>query len=288
MWSTTTNTAERWSCNAYPAPKPEAGRFAKRPALSVSIFGAYNQLCSPPCLALLSWEIDKIKEYEITQNEPQERGKVQYTASEKYGMMAQKNCPRWGEKRTCMYIDPTVYTDRPSDDRIPQELAIYDQLDKLGISYTRVDHDHADTMEDCRQIEATLGGKICKNLFLCNRQQTEFYLLMMPGEKPFKTKYLSAQLGCARLSFADENHMRDYLSTIPGSVSALELLFDTQNKVHLVIDRALLTDETISGHPGISTSTLNLKREDLLRYVESVGHPPIYVDLPDPRETGEA
>ena len=108
-----------------------------------------------------------------------------------------------------MHIDPTVYTGRPSDQRIPQEEAIYDKLEELSIPFTRVDHDHADTMEDCLRIESVLGGKICKNLFLCNRQQTEFYLLMMPGDKPFKTKYLSAQLGCSRLSFADAGHMEE-------------------------------------------------------------------------------
>ena len=183
-----------------------------------------------------------------------------------------------------MHIDPTVYTGRPSDQRIPQEEAIYDKLEELSIPFTRVDHDHADTMEDCLRIESVLGGKICKNLFLCNRQQTEFYLLMMPGDKPFKTKYLSAQLGCARLSFADAGHMEQYLQTVPGSVSALELLFDTGHHVQLVIDRALMADEDISGHPGISTSTLRLKREDLLRFVSSTGHEPVYIDLPDPRE----
>ena len=187
-----------------------------------------------------------------------------------------------------MYIDPNVYTGRPTNDRIPQELAVYDRLEELNIPYLRVDHDHADTMEDCLKIESLLGARICKNLFLCNRQQTEFYLLLMPGDKPFKTKYLSAQLGCSRLSFADAGHMGEYLGTTPGSVSALELIFDTQGKVQLVIDRPLLADETISGHPGISTSTLRMKREDLLRYVEALGHSPIYVDLPDPRETGEA
>ena len=182
-----------------------------------------------------------------------------------------------------MHIDPTVYTGRPSDQRIPQEEAIYDKLEELSIPFTRVDHDHADTMEDCLRIESVLGGKICKNLFLCNRQQKEFYLLMMPGDKPFKTKYLSAQLGCARLSFADAGHMAEYLRTTPGSVSALELLFDTGGHVQLVIDRDLMADAFISGHPGISTSTLRLKREDLLRYVASTGHEPVYIDLPDPR-----
>ena len=187
-----------------------------------------------------------------------------------------------------MYIDPNVYAGRPAGGgRIPQELAIYDRLEELGIPFVRVDHDHADTMEDCRQIESVLGGKICKNLFLCNRQQTQFYLLLMPGDKPFKTKYLSAQLGCSRLSFADAGHMGDYLSAVPGSASALELIFDVQGKVRLVVDRPLLKEADFCGHPGISTSTLRMRREDLLRYVEAAGHPPVYVDLPDPRETGE-
>ncbi len=183
-----------------------------------------------------------------------------------------------------MYIDPILYSGRPTDDRIPQELAIYDRLEELNIPFVRVDHDRADTIEICEEVEKVLGSKICKNLFLCNRQQTQFYLLMMPGDKPFKTKYLSAQLGCARLSFADAEHMEQYLQTVPGSVSALELLFDTGHHVQLVIDRALMADGDISGHPGISTSTLRLKREDLLRFVSSTGHEPVYIDLPDPRE----
>ena len=183
-----------------------------------------------------------------------------------------------------MYIDQTKYTTRPNNDRVPQEFAIYDRLEELSIPYVRVDHDHADTIEVCHEVEKILGSQICKNLFLRNRQQTDFYLLMMPGDKPFKTKFLSAQLGCSRLSFADDVHMRDYLSTIPGSVSALELLFDTDRRVQLVIDKDLMADEFISGHPGISTSTLQLRREDLLRFVESTGHSPIYIDLPDPRD----
>jgi len=184
-----------------------------------------------------------------------------------------------------MYIDPQRYTGRPTDQRIPQELAVYDRLEELNIPYIRVDHDHADTIEICHQVERILGSKICKNLFLCNRQQTDFYLLMMPGDKPFKTKNLSPLLGCSRLSFADADHMRDYLNTVPGSVSALELLFDTEQKVRLVIDKALLEDTYISGHPAISTSTLRLKREDLLRFVEAVGHTPTVIDLPDPRNS---
>ena len=179
-----------------------------------------------------------------------------------------------------MYIDEAIYSARPTDRRTDAEEAIYDKLDELSIPYIRVDHDHADTMEDCRIIEEKLGAPICKNLFLCNRQQTQFYLLLMQGEKPFKTKFLSAQLGCARLSFADAGHMADYLHTTPGSVSALELMFDTEHHIQLVIDKPLMENEYISAHPGLSTSTLRLTRTDLLKFVQATGHEPIVVDLP--------
>lgn len=179
-----------------------------------------------------------------------------------------------------MYIDSIVYTARPKDTRSEAEEAIYNKLDEVGVSYARVDHDHADTMEDCLAIESVLGAHICKNLFLCNRQQTQFYLLLMRGEKPFKTKFLSAQLGCSRLSFADAGHMAEYLNTVPGSVSALELMFDAEGKVQLVIDKPLLEDEFICAHPGLNRSTLRLKRDDLFRFVQAVGHEPVFVDLP--------
>lgn len=184
-----------------------------------------------------------------------------------------------------MKINETVFQGRPKMPRTPAEEAIYDRLDELGISYLRVDHDHADNMEDCLQVERVLGSKICKNLLLTNRQKTRFYLLMMPGDKPFKTKDLSAQLQTARLSFADAEAMERLLHTTPGSVSALELLFDREGEVTLVIDRELLQDTCISGHPGLSTSTLRLSQEDMLAYVEAAGHHPVYVDLP--REHGE-
>jgi len=144
-----------------------------------------------------------------------------------------------------MNIDKTLYSGRPTATRSEVEMAIYDKLDALGIEYKRADHDHADTMEDCLAIEKVLGAKICKNLFLCNRQKTSFYMLLMPGDKPFKTKFLTSQLNCARLSFAEADKMQEYLHTIPGSVSALELIFDTDNNIQLVIDNDLMSDEYI-------------------------------------------
>ena len=179
-----------------------------------------------------------------------------------------------------MNIDPIRYSGRPAERRSDAEEGIYDKLAELGIAYDRVDHDHADTMEDCLLIEKVLGGKICKNLFLTNRQETDFYLLMMPGDKPFKTKFLSSQLGCARLSFAGAEHMAKYLHTVPGSVSALELLYDTEHRVRLIIDEDLMCDAYFSGHPGLSVSTLRMCRVELLRYVRSVGHEPTVITLP--------
>ena len=176
-----------------------------------------------------------------------------------------------------------VFEERPAELRSEQETAIFNRLEELKIPHIRVDHEPADTMEDCRLIEKQLGAPVCKNLFLCNRQQTEFYLLLMPADKPFKTKFLSSQLGCARLSFADAGHMKELLHTIPGSVSALELIFDTGRRVKLVVDRDLEQDRFFAGHPGFSTSTMKMTREDLLYYLKSAGHEPVWVELPDPR-----
>ena len=171
---------------------------------------------------------------------------------------------------------------RPDDfsGRLPKEQRCYELLDSLGVEYARVDHEHADTIEACHEIESTLGASICKNLFLTNRQQTEFYLLLMPGDKPFKTKLLSKQLGTARLSFASPEHMEQYLDITPGSVSVLGLMNDG-GKVHLVIDRDLLKDEFICCHPCINTSTLRLRTEDVIaKLLPAVGHEYALVELP--------
>ena len=171
---------------------------------------------------------------------------------------------------------------RPDDfsGRLPKEQRCYELLDSLGVEYARVDHEHADTIEACHEIESTLGALICKNLFLTNRQQTEFYLLLMPGDKPFKTKLLSKQIGTARLSFASPEHMERYLDITPGSVSVLGLMNDG-GKVHLVIDRDLLKDEFIGCHPCINTSTLRLRTEDVIgKLLPAVGHEYALVELP--------
>lgn len=172
-----------------------------------------------------------------------------------------------------MYIDPVRHSGRPTDDRIPQEMAIYDELERQGISFERVDHDHADTMEDCRKIEEVLDAKICKNLFLCNRQETQFYLLMMPGDKAFKTKDLSAELGVSRLSFAKAEAMEALLDVTPGSVSIMGLMNDKGHRVQLVIDEDVLREPYIGCHPCINTSSLKIATADIMdKYLKAVGH----------------
>ncbi len=155
---------------------------------------------------------------------------------------------------------------RPLDTttREAREIRTYDFLDRLGISYGRVDHAPAETMEDCLAVDEALGAKMCKNLFLCNRQKTDFYLLLMPGDKPFKTKELSAQIGSARLSFADADAMERYLNIRPGAVSAMGLMNDTEREVTLLIDEDLLTQEQIGCHPCVNTSSLRLSTKELL------------------------
>ena len=152
---------------------------------------------------------------------------------------------------------------RASDNRLDKEIKCYDFLDSLSIEYDRVDHPEADDMETCLKIEEVLGAPICKNLFLCNRQQTQFYLLMMPGDKVFKTKELSGQIGSARLSFANAEQMSKYLDITPGSVSILGLMNDCENLVQLIVDKDIKKSEYIGVHPCTNTSTLKIKTSDM-------------------------
>ncbi|MCR5823180.1 MAG: prolyl-tRNA synthetase associated domain-containing protein [Lachnospiraceae bacterium] len=157
--------------------------------------------------------------------------------------------------------------------RTQRELRTYDMLDGLGIGYDRVDSEPADTMEACDAIGEVLGADICKNLFLCNRQKTAFYLLMMPGDKKFKTKELSAQINSARLSFADPCDMLRLLDIEPGSVSVMGLMNDTGHEVQLLIDEDLLKFEYVGCHPCINTTSLKIRTEDVIKkFLPAVGH----------------
>ena len=164
--------------------------------------------------------------------------------------------------------------------RLDKEIRVYDLLDELHIDFQRIDHEVAMTMEACEEIDKALHATICKNLFLCNRQETAFYLLMMPGDKKFKTKELSKQLGVARLSFARESFMEELLDITPGSVSVMGLMNDRNKKVQLVMDEDVLKGEYIGCHPCINTSSLRIRTEDILKIIiPAMGHEPVVVSL---------
>ena len=171
---------------------------------------------------------------------------------------------------------------RPQDfeARIKKEKQVYDFLDSLNVEYKRVDHEPAMTMEVCEQIDKVLGAATCKNLFLTNRQQTCFYLLLMPGDKPFKTKEISAQIGSARLSFASYEQMEKYLGTTPGSASVLGLMYDAEGEVRLLVDRDVLKPEFFGCHPCINTSSLKIKTTDVFeKIIPALKHTPEFVEL---------
>ena len=171
---------------------------------------------------------------------------------------------------------------RPKDTegRLEKEIRTYDLLDRLGVEYERIDHEPAMTMENCKEVDQLLEAVICKNLFLCNRQKTAFYLLMIPDTKVFHTKDLSAQIGSARLSFAKPEYMEEFLDITPGSVSVMGLMNDKEHRVQLLIDEDVLDGEYIGCHPCINTSSIRFKVKDLIeKVIPAMGHDFVKVKL---------
>jgi len=168
-----------------------------------------------------------------------------------------------------------LFNGRPenTEERLPREVRTYDLLDRLGIEYHRTDHDPATNMEACEEIDAVLGVTMCKNLFLCNRQKTNFYLLLMPGDKKFKTMELSSQIQSARLSFAGPEEMLKYLDIEPGAVSIMGLMNDHDRQVQLLIDEDVLKEEYLGCHPCVCTSSMKLRTKDVMeKYLPAVEH----------------
>lgn len=169
---------------------------------------------------------------------------------------------------------------RPQDKRIDKEERVYDLLDQLNIDYQLIDHEEANTMEVCLEIEKTLKSTICKNLFLVNSNKSQYYLLMLKGNKKFKTKVISKQINSSRLSFGSDEKMLEYLDITPGSVSLLGLMNDYDFKVQLLMDKDLLQDEYLGCHPCINTSSLRIKMKDVFeKIIPSLHHEPIFVEV---------
>lgn len=171
---------------------------------------------------------------------------------------------------------------RPQDKRIDKEERVYDLLDQLNIDYQRIDHEEANTMEICLEIEKTLKSTICKNLFLVNSNKSQYYLLMLKENKKFKTKVISKQINSSRLSFGSDEKMLEYLDITPGSVSLFGLMNDHDFKVQLLMDKDLLQDEYLGCHPCINTSSLRIKMKDVFeKIIPSLHHEPIFVEVYD-------
>ena len=167
-----------------------------------------------------------------------------------------------------------------NEGRLDKEIRCYDLLDQLGIEYARVDHESAMTMEACAAIDEMLEATMCKNLMLCNRQCTVFYLLLTPGEKVFKTSELSKKIGSSRLSFAKGEYMEQFLDITPGSLSILGLMNDKEQHVNLLIDEDVLKGEYIGVHPCMNTSSLRIRTADMMeKLIPAMGHAPTIVSL---------
>lgn len=174
-----------------------------------------------------------------------------------------------------------IHTAAPVSTPYPEEAEAFALLDRLGIPYARVEHPPAFTMEDCAAVSDALGIRICKNLFLCNRQKTAFYLLTMPENKPFHTKDLSRQIGSSRLSFAPPEEMKRLIGCTPGSASVLGLMYDADHRVRLLMDREVAQAEFFGCHPCKNDCSLRIRTTDLLEvFLRHTGHQLTLVDLP--------
>ena len=175
-----------------------------------------------------------------------------------------------------------LFNGRPSDvsGRTETEVRVYDFLDDLSVSYGRLDHAPAfgSETELCHEIEDSLGAKICKNLFLANRQRTKFYLLMIPEDKTFRSSEISKQAGSSRLHFAESEYMEELIGCSPGSASVMGLINDTEHRVQLLADEEVVSAEYVGCHPCINTSSLRIKSEDIFgKFIKATGHDYIIV-----------
>lgn len=177
--------------------------------------------------------------------------------------------------------DATLYENIPDPaGRLPREMEVYRLLERLAIPFKRLDHEPMATIEACRGVDEILGIHMCKNLFLCNTQRTSFYLLMMPGEKKFQTKEVSKQIGSARLSFAPEEFLEEYLHILPGAVSVMGLMNDADNHVKLLVDADVLKEEFLGCHPCVNTASIKLRSRDVFDiFLKEVHHDMTVVHL---------
>ena len=155
---------------------------------------------------------------------------------------------------------------------------VYAALERLEIPFGRIDNDPAVTMEDCIAIDQALGVPTVKTLLLCNRQQTVFYLYVMPGDKPFSTKDFGAALQISRVPFAPAAMLQEFLGTEVGATTPLSLVADTQDRVRLIIDKAAVASESVGCPDGTTTCYMRIRTADLLqKFIPATNHEPTFI-----------
>ena len=171
-----------------------------------------------------------------------------------------------------------ILSDAPAAFVNETQRKVYAALERLGIPFGRIDNDPAVTMEDCAAIDAALGVPTVKTLLLCNRQQTTFYLYVMPGDKPFITKEFGAALQISRVSFAPAEKLHELLGTEVGATTPLSLVADPENRVRLIIDREAVAPEAVGCPDGTTTCYMRLRTADLVEhFLPATGHESTFI-----------
>lgn len=155
-------------------------------------------------------------------------------------------------------------------------------LDQLKLPYRLYRHEPKETIEACQSIEGVdwETSAMCKNVFLCNRQETQFYLVLLRHDRPFRTAVVSKLLGVSRLSFAKPERLADMLYLLPGAVNPLSLMFDADGLIRLAIDRELLAHEYLLFHPGSNDQSVRLRSDDFFhRFLPAIRHEAILLTL---------
>ena len=178
-----------------------------------------------------------------------------------------------------MYISG-IMTTAPEDGRGALETKVYQELDRLGIGYERVDNDPVEAMEECVEISGKLGAEIRKTIVVWNRQKTEFYLVILPADKRFDSKLFAAMMRTARVSFASPEDMERIIGLTPGEASVMGVLNDSEGLVQVVIDKAVADAEWFACNPGANTSHLRFRTKQLINtFLPAEGHKPEIIML---------
>ena len=151
-------------------------------------------------------------------------------------------------------------------------------FESLGIACPTVSHPPLYTVEDSRAHRNVHEGAYTKNLFLRNKKG-DMWLLTLQESRRIELKETAKSLGAGNFSFASAERLERYLGVAPGAVSPLALANDAEGRVAFVIDREVLAHEQVHFHPLDNTLTTTLKREDFLRFLDVIGHPPKILDF---------